>query len=130
LCSKGECVIAGAKRVSYRVGRILWLDSLAFEQKANLLKTFAMSLTPHFEDLVELGSPLDLEGGLAAMLISDGEGDAFDCGWISRRRILVLEGISSLCAASVQRRAYLIVVHCRLLDATNAGRGNWVCLVQ
>jgi len=73
-----------------------------------------MSFAIDFKDLVELGSPLDLEGGLAVMLISDGEGDAFDCGWISRRRILVLEGISSLCAASVQRRTYLIVLHCRL----------------
>jgi len=48
-----------------------------------------MSVAVDFEDLVEIGSLLDLEGGLPIMLVFDSEGDAFGCGWINRRRILV-----------------------------------------
>lgn len=60
-----------------------------------------MSFAIDFKDLVELGSPLDLEGGLAVMLISDGEGDAPKRGWISRKRKVLVWGVPSLaCAAS------------------------------
>jgi len=79
--------------MSYRDRCILWLYPHTLEYEANLLGVSVVSVAVDFEDLVKLGSLLDPEGSLAIMLVFDGECNALERGWISRRGGLGGQGV-------------------------------------